>query len=66
MFKLVLLRHGESDWNKENRFTGWTMLISEQGHRGQDCWTNAKAGGYTFDCAFTSVLRAIRASGSFR
>ena len=61
--KLVLLRHGESTWNKENRFTGWTDVdLSEQGIKEA---TNAgkilKEEGYTFDLAFTSVLkRAIR------
>lgn len=61
--KLVLLRHGESTWNKENRFTGWTDIdLSEQGIKEA---TNAgkilKEEGYTFDLAFTSVLkRAIR------
>jgi len=63
MHKLVLLRHGESDWNKENRFTGWTDVdLSEQGLReaGEAGTCLAKA-GYSFDIAFTSVLkRAIR------
>ena len=63
MYRLVLLRHGESTWNKENRFTGWTDVdLSETGR------TEAKAagellkeGGYVFDVAYTSVLtRAIR------
>lgn len=61
--KIVLLRHGESTWNKENRFTGWTDVdLSEQGIKEA---TNAgkllKSEGYAFDTAFTSVLkRAIR------
>jgi 2,3-bisphosphoglycerate-dependent phosphoglycerate mutase len=63
MYKIVLLRHGESDWNKENRFTGWTDVdLSEKGTA-----EAKKAGevllkeGYTFDIAYTSVLkRAIR------
>src|SRR6266542_3912943 len=63
MHKLVLLRHGESVWNRENRFTGWTDVdLSEQGRA-----EAASAGralldrGLTFDVAFTSVLkRAIR------
>jgi 2,3-bisphosphoglycerate-dependent phosphoglycerate mutase len=61
--KLVLIRHGESTWNKENRFTGWTDVdLSEKGrqeaHEGGQV---LKAGGYTFDVAYTSVLkRAIR------
>jgi 2,3-bisphosphoglycerate-dependent phosphoglycerate mutase len=63
MHKVVLLRHGESDWNRENRFTGWTDVdLSERGR------TQAKAAGerlkafnYTFDQAYCSVLkRAIR------
>ena len=63
MTKLVLIRHGESTWNKENRFTGWTDVdLSEKGrqeaHEGGQV---LKAGGYTFDVAYTSVLkRAIR------
>ncbi len=63
MQKLVLLRHGESVWNKENRFTGWTDVdLSEEGfnqakHAGQ----LLKQFGYGFDVAFTSVLkRAIK------
>ena len=61
--KIVLIRHGESTWNKENRFTGWTDVdLSEQGIQEA---TNAgkllKSEGYVFDLAFTSVLkRAIR------
>ena len=63
MIKLVLLRHGESTWNKENRFTGWTDV--DLSDRGRDEAAAAgrllKDGGYTFDLAFTSVLkRAIR------
>jgi len=63
MFKLVLVRHGESTWNKENRFTGWTDVdLSE---RGREEATKAgqilKEQGYVFEVAFTSVLkRAIR------
>jgi 2,3-bisphosphoglycerate-dependent phosphoglycerate mutase len=63
MHKLVLLRHGESIWNKENRFTGWTDVdLSEQGQReAREAGRLLKAGGFTFDLAFTSVLRrAIR------
>lgn len=63
MFKLVLLRHGESTWNKENRFTGWTDVdLTEKGRQ-----EAAQAGrilhqeGFTFDVAYTSVLkRAIK------
>ena len=61
--KLVLLRHGESTWNKENRFTGWTDVdLSEQGIKeAANAGRILKEEGYTFDIAFTSVLkRAIR------
>jgi 2,3-bisphosphoglycerate-dependent phosphoglycerate mutase len=63
MYKLVLLRHGESTWNKENRFTGWTDVdLSEQGRReAKQAGELLKAEGFTFDLAYTSVLkRAIR------
>ena len=63
MHKLVLLRHGESTWNQENRFTGWTDVdLSEKGRKEADeAGRLLKEGGYTFDVAFTSVLkRAIR------
>ena len=63
MNKLVLLRHGESIWNKENRFTGWTDVdLSEKGRaEAQEAGAVLKEGGYTFDVAYTSVLkRAIR------
>jgi 2,3-bisphosphoglycerate-dependent phosphoglycerate mutase len=63
MHKLVLLRHGESTWNKENRFTGWTDVdLSEQGLReAAEAGRLLKQGGYVFDVAYTSVLkRAIR------
>lgn len=63
MFKLVLVRHGESEWNKENRFTGWTDVdLSEKGIReALDAGKILKAEGYIFDIAFTSVLkRAIK------
>jgi 2,3-bisphosphoglycerate-dependent phosphoglycerate mutase len=63
MYKLVLLRHGESVWNKENRFTGWTDVdLSEKGEsEAQDAGSVLKKEGYTFDIAYTSVLkRAIR------
>jgi 2,3-bisphosphoglycerate-dependent phosphoglycerate mutase len=63
MKKLVLLRHGESTWNKENRFTGWTDVdLSEKGVReARQAGAALKEGGYTFDLAYTSVLkRAIR------
>jgi 2,3-bisphosphoglycerate-dependent phosphoglycerate mutase len=60
---LVLLRHGESTWNKENRFTGWTDVdLSERGQEeAREAGRLLKDGGYTFDLAYTSVLkRAIR------
>lgn len=63
MKKLVLLRHGESVWNKENRFTGWTDVdLSEKGvGEAHTAGEVLKKEGYTFDVAFTSVLkRAIR------
>jgi 2,3-bisphosphoglycerate-dependent phosphoglycerate mutase len=63
MHKLVLLRHGESIWNRENRFTGWTDVdLSERGRQeAQEAGRLLKEGGYVFDTAFTSVLkRAIR------
>jgi 2,3-bisphosphoglycerate-dependent phosphoglycerate mutase len=63
MIKLVLVRHGQSTWNLENRFTGWTDVdLSEQGVReAHEAATVLKEEGYTFDVAFTSVLkRAIR------
>lgn len=63
MIKLVLLRHGESIWNKENLFTGWTDVdLSEQGKaEAKNAGELLKAGGFSFDVAFTSVLkRAIR------
>jgi 2,3-bisphosphoglycerate-dependent phosphoglycerate mutase len=63
MFKLVLVRHGESEWNKENRFTGWTDVdLSEKGI--QEALSAGKVlrdEGFIFDLAFTSVLkRAIK------
>jgi 2,3-bisphosphoglycerate-dependent phosphoglycerate mutase len=63
LIKLVLLRHGESIWNKENRFTGWTDVdLSEKGIvEAKRASRLLKEGGYDFDIAFTSVLkRAIR------
>lgn len=61
--KLVLLRHGESIWNKEGRFTGWTDVdLSEKGIReAREAGRILREQGYSFDIAFTSVLkRAIR------
>ena len=59
MHKLVLLRHGESDWNRENRFTGWTDVgLSAKGvEEARAGGKLLKAEGYAFDLAFTSVLR---------
>jgi 2,3-bisphosphoglycerate-dependent phosphoglycerate mutase len=63
MYKVVLVRHGESVWNKENRFTGWTDVdLSEKGREeAKNAGKVLKENGFTFDLAFTSVLkRAIR------
>ncbi|MBN1366329.1 MAG: 2,3-diphosphoglycerate-dependent phosphoglycerate mutase [Dehalococcoidales bacterium] len=63
MFKLVILRHGESIWNKENRFTGWTDVdLSEKGiTEARQAGKVLKEQRFIFDIAFTSVLkRAIR------
>ncbi|MFQ5770601.1 MAG: 2,3-diphosphoglycerate-dependent phosphoglycerate mutase [bacterium] len=63
MTKLVLLRHGESTWNKENKFTGWTDVdLSEKGiDEAKTAGKILKEKGFCFDVAFTSVLkRAIR------
>ncbi len=63
MKKLVLLRHGESVWNKENRFTGWTDVdLSEKGmQEAKAAGAVLKREGFVFDVAYTSVLkRAIR------
>ncbi|MDP2720342.1 MAG: 2,3-diphosphoglycerate-dependent phosphoglycerate mutase [Dehalococcoidia bacterium] len=63
MIKMVLIRHGESTWNKENRFTGWTDVdLSEKGIvEAKKAGQELKREGYSFDAAFTSVLkRAIR------
>ena len=63
MYTVVLLRHGESTWNQENRFTGWTDVdLTDKGrHEAAEAGRLLKEGGYTFDLAFTSVLkRAIR------
>jgi len=63
MYKIVLLRHGESVWNAENRFTGWTDVdLSEKGiEEAKNAGKLLKEAKFTFDIAFTSVLkRAIR------
>jgi 2,3-bisphosphoglycerate-dependent phosphoglycerate mutase len=63
MKTLVLIRHGESVWNKENRFTGWTdVILSEKGMlEAKKGGKSMKDGEFTFDIAYTSVLkRAIQ------
>ena len=59
MIKLVLVRHGQSIWNLENRFTGWTDVpLSDQGVKeAQEAGMVLKEKGFTFDLAFTSVLK---------
>jgi len=62
-YKLVLVRHGQSTWNLENRFTGWTDVgLTEQGlQEAHNAGKLLREGGYTFDLAYTSVLkRAIK------
>ena len=66
MHKVVLLRHGESTWNKENRFTGWHDVdLTDRGRdEAREAGRLLKEGGYAFDLAFTSVLkRAIKTLG---
>ncbi len=63
MYTLVLLRHGESTWNRENRFTGWTDVdLTDQGRaEAREAGRLLKDEGFDFDLAFTSVLkRAVR------
>jgi len=63
MAQIVLLRHGESLWNRENRFTGWTDVdLSEKGiEEAGEAGVHLKDAGFTFDIAYTSVLkRAVR------
>src|SRR5512144_1436065 len=63
MSTLVLLRHGESTWNRENRFTGWTDVdLSEHGiAEAHEAGRLLRDEGFVFDIAYTSVLkRAIR------
>src|SRR5215510_2565777 len=59
MKRLVLLRHGESDWNRENRFTGWTDVgLSEKGMKeATEAGSQMREQGYVFDFAYTSVLK---------
>jgi len=66
MHKVVLLRHGESTWNKENRFTGWHDVdLTDRGvSEAREAGRLLREGGYVFDAAFTSVLkRAIKTLG---
>jgi 2,3-bisphosphoglycerate-dependent phosphoglycerate mutase len=66
MHTVVLLRHGESTWNKENRFTGWHDVdLTDRGRdEAREAGRLLKEGGYVFDIAFTSVLkRAIKTLG---
>ena len=63
MIKLVLLRHGESQWNLENRFTGWTDVdLTPKGElEAKSAGQTLKENGFGFDFVYTSVLkRAIR------
>lgn len=63
MYKLVFVRHGQSEWNLKNLFTGWTDVdLSEEGVRqAKEAGAKIKAAGIKFDLAFTSVLkRAIK------
>ena len=59
MMKLVLVRHGESEWNKLNLFTGWTDVdLSEKGHEeAKEAGRLLKANGYDFDVCYTSYLK---------
>ena len=59
MMKLVLIRHGESEWNKLNLFTGWTDVdLSEKGHEeAKNAGKLLKAEGYDFDVCYTSILK---------
>jgi len=59
MIKLVLIRHGQSEWNLENKFTGWTDVdLSAKGvEEAKAAGVALKKGGYSFDCAFSSVLK---------
>jgi 2,3-bisphosphoglycerate-dependent phosphoglycerate mutase len=66
MYKVVLLRHGQSTWNQENRFTGWKDVdLTDQGQgEAREAGRLMKDAGFAFDRAFTSVLkRAIKTLG---
>jgi len=62
MYKIVLVRHGESTWNKENKFTGWTDVpLSENGIKeASKAGKILKANNFTFDLAYTSYLIRAR------
>ena len=68
MHQLVLIRHGESTWNLENRFTGWTDVdLTETGvEQAKQAGRLLKAEGYDFDVAYTSVLSAPPARSGTR
>jgi 2,3-bisphosphoglycerate-dependent phosphoglycerate mutase len=59
MYRVVLLRHGESTWNKENRFTGWTDVdLTDKGRaEAREAGRLLKAGGFAFDFVYTSLLK---------
>ena len=61
MYRVVLLRHGESEWNRENRFTGWYDVdLSDKGRaEARDAGRLMAAEKYEFDVAYTSVLKQI-------
>jgi 2,3-bisphosphoglycerate-dependent phosphoglycerate mutase len=63
MHKLVLIRHGESTWNLENRFTGWTDVdLTDTGlEQAKNAGRLLKAAGFDFDVAYTSVLKRATA-----
>jgi 2,3-bisphosphoglycerate-dependent phosphoglycerate mutase len=68
MVKLVLVRHGESEWNLENKFTGWTDVdLSENGVKeAHAAGQLLKKDGYTFDEAFSSVLKESQQDDGYR
>ena len=59
MYKIVLMRHGESIWNRENRFTGWADIdLTEKGEaQAREAGRLMKEAGFQFDITYTSVLR---------
>jgi 2,3-bisphosphoglycerate-dependent phosphoglycerate mutase len=62
MYKIVFIRHGESVWNKENRFTGWVDVeLTERGvSEGHEAGRALKQAGYSFDLAFQNPLKRVR------